>query len=60
MTRGYETTNGRHVEVGDQTRRNRKRVRRCDQCHAELSSSGGQLTCTRCGRTAEQMGQVPA
>ena len=60
MTRGYETTNGRYVEVGDQTGRNRKRVRRCDQCHAELSWSSGQLVCTGCGRTAEQMGQLPA
>ena len=59
MTRGYETPTGRHVEVGDQTRRNRKRVRRCDQCRQELSWDGGQLACTGCGRTAEQMAQVP-
>ena len=59
MTRAYETTNRRYVEVADQAGRDRKRVRRCDQCRQELSWDGGQLACTGCGRTAEQMAQVP-
>lgn len=49
MTRGYETTNGRYVEVGD-SGRDRKRAKHCPACDGVL---GDVLACP-CGWTADR------
>lgn len=53
MTRAYETTNGRYVELNDGGR-DRKRTRHCPACDAEL---GDVLACT-CGWTADRPAEV--
>lgn len=59
MTRAYESTNGRYIDVNDTAGRDRKRTKRCDECRVALERNAGWLWCPSCGKTADEMAQVP-
>jgi uncharacterized Zn finger protein (UPF0148 family) len=58
VTRGYESTNARYVDVNDQSGRNRQRTKRCPVDRAELEQTSGWLYCPTCGLTADELAQV--
>jgi uncharacterized Zn finger protein (UPF0148 family) len=58
MSRGFESTNGRYVKVGDQRARDRKRRRCCPDDRVELEQREGWLYCPTCGKTADELAQV--
>ncbi|MFI5895635.1 hypothetical protein ACIA5D_36625 [Actinoplanes sp. NPDC051513] len=51
MSRAYETTNRRYLDVNEQAGRDRQRTRSCPSCAAKLPS--GALSCD-CGWTASR------
>lgn len=53
--RGFDSTNGRYVEVGDQQARDRKRTKRCPDDRLELAQRDGWLYCPACGKTADEL-----
>lgn len=60
MTRAYETTNGRYIDVNNQQDRDRKRTKRCGDCRVELEQTAGWLYCPTCGKTADELAGVPS